>query len=204
MSEMTEWEESCREKALLALEAILAAIPGVRYVNRQAISSEMVADSQLPAILIEEVRTQYRWVERFGRRRVATLSSILVLGLELQAKRHPKAPGLTTSSAREAMVEQVLKTLVDNPTLKTHLSGEAEAVDHARDIASALADVTYPDAPAPKARALITIRVDLDAEYDGRTRTAWERLVLDLRAFDEVDAEDSYEPAITIDVTANT
>lgn len=200
MSELTQWEDSCREKALQALEKVLGAIPGVRYVNRQAITPELVSDQQLPAIIVEEVRTQYRWTNRA--RREAVLSSILVLDLQVQSSRLEKASGMNTSSIREAFVEQVMKTLAGSATLNAQLEGEANAQDHARDVAGTLADVQYPAAPPPKARALVTIRVDIDTTYDSRTRTAWERLVLDLYALDEVGEEDSYEPAITLDVTA--
>lgn len=169
---------SQRDRMLDALVAVLQGLDGVRYVDRQAITAETVSDAQMPAILIDEVRTQYRWYERHGGRAMG-LRSVLVLDLQARATRRTDGPGANTSTARELFANAVLGHLADNPTLNVQLDGEEEAVDHAYDIATQF-DVRYVRMEDPYVRALITLEAEPCPEvFDGRTYTDWQQLILD-------------------------
>lgn len=189
---MTHWSISARERMLRALAHVLSDITGVRTVERQAIESKMVTEAQMPAILIDEVTTRYRWGgSRPGDR---TLSLVAVLGIEvqIQTRRGPRA-SVNESTVREAFVEEVLQTLVDNPQLRCQLDDEDAPVAHCRDCARQF-DVRYIPGPGNFARALITASTELEAIYDRRPRTEWQRILLTLYPTDDSGAEPEYVP----------
>ncbi|MFU8806657.1 MAG: hypothetical protein ACNA8W_22805 [Bradymonadaceae bacterium] len=177
------WEQSNREAMLEALKEVLEGIEGVRYVERQAITHSMVADPQLPAIIIDEAQTRYRWLERH-RTRTSHASTGVVLDLQIRASRRTDGPGANTSTVREAFIARVIRELVDRSTLNST----------ARDVGD-IFDVRYMPVDAPFARALITIRADLEEVFDDRVRTNWKKLIVDIAP----EGGESPNP-ITIDI----
>ena len=175
---------SQRDQMLDALVAVLRGLEGVRYVDRQAITRELVTDAQMPAIIIEEVGTNYRWIERHGDRKMRVRSGI-VIDLQARARRRKDGPGGNVSTARENFVRAVLNHLANNPMLQTQLAGEDESTPHAYDT-SHLFDVRYVREADPFVRALITIQVDTDDVFDSRTRTDWQQLILNTTANPEI------------------
>jgi len=194
---------SAREQMLRALKAVLQEIPGVKTVDRQHILSEMLAESQLPSIRIEEVGARYQWTHRQQPRLIAEVFSTLVLDLQLSAPRQRRGPGQEESSSREAFVHIVLTKLAQNPTLLCQLDGESSPRAHARDVSAGteLADVRYPKTEGGWARALIQLTVRHEEVLDEQASGAWQHVLWSLRALDEAGEEDSYEPERTHDVT---
>lgn len=179
-----------------ALVAVLQGLDGLTYVDRQGITPELVADTQMPSVLVDEVRTQYRWYDRHGGRSIGATCA-LVLDLQARATRRTSGQGPNISTARELFVNAVLNHLANNPTLNTQLDGEAEAADHARDIATRF-DVRYVRAPAPYVRALVTIEAEPCVErFDDRTKTDWQQLIVN--TWTDRDIGDSVET--TYDLT---
>lgn len=202
---MTFPRTSGREAMLRALAAVLGDIPGVKTVDRQHILSDMLAESQLPAIRIEEVGAQYRWLHRQQPRLVAEVISTLVLDLQLPAPRQRKGPGQEESSAREAFVHAVLGKLASNPTLSCKLDGEASAGAHTQDVTVGLdiAQVRYPKTDGGWARALVQITVRHEEALAEQPSGAWQHVLWGLRAIDVEGDEDSYEPERTHDVAVS-
>jgi hypothetical protein len=196
---------SGREAMLQALAAVLRSIPGVKTVDRQHILSEMLAEAQLPAIRIEEVGTQYRWVHRQQPRLVAEVISTLVLDLQLPAPRQRKGPGQEESSAREAFVAAVLGKLASNPTLICALEGDEAPCAHTQDVTMGLeiAQVRYPKTEGGWARALVQITARHEEVMAEQPSGAWQHVLWSLRALDAEGDEDSYEPARTHDVAVS-
>lgn len=193
---------SAREEMLQALKAVLQEIPGVKTVDRQHILSEMLAESQLPSIRIEEVGARYQWTHRQQPQLTAEVSSTLVLDLQLSAPRQRRGPGQEESSAREAFVHIVLTKLAQNPTLLCQLDGDPSPRAHARDVSvgTALADVRYPKTEGGWARALVQITVRHEEVFEEQASGAWKHVLWSLRAHDGEGDEDSYEPERTHDV----
>ena len=181
------FQQSARERMLAALEKVLSGIDGVVFVSRQAISSAMVSDAQLPAILIEEQRTRYSWQTARAGTRVATISSLLALDLQIHTKRGKGAGSVSESTVRECFVDEVLQTLVQNPCLRATLDEEGEVEEaHARDALADFAEVRYVPGQGGYARALILIRVVVEATYDRRERTEWKSLIVELYPEDKM------------------
>ena len=185
-----------REQMLEALRTVLATIPGVRTVDRQAITSEMLAATQLPAIRIEEAGTRYVWAHRQQPRLTADVLSNVVLDLQLIVPVERKGPGQRESTWREAFAHAVLATLAANPTLYCQLPGEPVAVDHAQDVGAhpELASVRYLATAGPEGRALISLVVRQEVALAREPTGRWLTVIAELRALDEVGVEDSYEP----------
>ncbi|MEM1347988.1 MAG: hypothetical protein AAGI01_05470 [Myxococcota bacterium] len=175
-----QWVRSEREQMLEALRVVLEGIEGVRFVSRQTITGEQIAEGQLPAILIDELRTRYVWRERHGKRE-AELRCAVAMDLQAPTKRVRRRVEVNASTVRELFVHQVLDVLANNPTLSVQLPGETEPLCHARDVfGGQLADVRYFEGDGASARALVTIDVVLGERFDGRTATSWQELVLEL------------------------
>lgn len=170
---------SAREQALEALRSVLQGLPGVRLVDRQTITEDVVADAQMPAILIDETRTEYSWDERHGRRALGARIGI-TLDLQVRAGRRNDGPGAAVSTAREAFVFAVIEHLSNNPSLRCQLTGEATATDHVIDCAGGFV-VDYPPTTHPYGRALVTFEMTLtECPVDARGRTAWQTLAIEL------------------------
>lgn len=181
---------------LEALKTVLSGIEGVKFVSRQAITSEMVSDAQMPAILIDETLSRYTWASRSGAR---TMDVGCVLGLEVQVRSiRAKGNSVSESTVRELLVNEVIQTLVHNSRLICQLPGEAEEQAHARDVADQFS-VRYVPGAGNTGRALITITSYFTAVFDRRTKTEWQQLFLELAAegAEEVPAE------IEIDLTTS-
>lgn len=169
---------SSRDLMLDALVAVLQDLDGVRYVDRQAITPDLVADTRMPAILIDEVRSEYSWYERHGRRAMR-VNSVIVLDLQARAVRRTDGQGPNISTARERFTNAVLNHLANSADLTTQLDGEAAAVAHAYDVATQFS-VRYVKMPDPYVRALVTLVAQPCAQvYDDRTYTDWQQLILD-------------------------
>lgn len=168
-----------RERALEALRVVLSGIPGVRFVDRQTITEELISDPQLPAILIDEGRTGYSWEDRHGRRALGALATV-TLDLQCRASRRADGPGADVSTTREIFIGAVIEELSNNPELICRLEGEEAPIAHVRDCARTFV-ADYPTATHPYARALITIELQLaECPADRRAKTAWQKLVIDL------------------------
>lgn len=180
----TPFAVSARERMLRALEAVLGTIPGVKHVSRQAISSDMVSAPQLPAILISEERTTYTWATaRQAQGRKLMVSSAIALDLQIGTRRG-RGHELGESSAREAFVDEVLQTLIDNPELEVALEDGAEPEPHCRDAFAGAAQVRYVPGSGEYARAIVVIRVDLEATYERRSTRTPNTLLVELAAHD--------------------
>jgi hypothetical protein len=179
---------------LRALRAVLAGIPGIEHVDRQDLNpQDMLAEAQLPAIIIDEERTRYQWTERHHKREAEARSG-LILDCQAYAGRSDDRAGYDVSTVRELFVNRVLQELADKATLEVQLDNESEPQTHADDAALQF-EVRYPRVPTPKIRALITITVSTDEVFDGRARTSWDTLVADIYSHD--DSDDS--PTVTME-----
>lgn len=168
-----------RERALEALRVVLSEIPGVHFVDRQTIQEELLSDAQLPAILIDEGRTDYTWEERHGRRALGARTTV-TLDLQCRAPRRTDGPGAAVSTAREIFIGAVIEELANNPELICQLEGDVAPVAHVRDAARTFV-ADYPPVPHPFARALITLELQLtECPADRRAKTAWQQLIIDL------------------------
>lgn len=176
------WDTSNREAMLEALKEVLSGIDGVAYVDRQAVQRKMVSDAQLPAIIIDEAKTKYRWLERHGDR-TSHVSAGIALDLQVRASRRSDGPGGNVSTVREAFVSRVILELVEKATL----NGTALDAGHKF-------DVDYLPAPAPYGRALVTIAVDTQEVFDERVRTVWQSFVASVGPEDSLqDHEDELD-----------
>ena len=184
---------------LEALKAVLQGVDGVKYVERQAISSSMVSEARMPALLIDEVSSSYVWGGSRAGDRVMSITSALAIEIQVPTQRGPGA-SVNESTVREAFVDEVIHALVHNPTLSVQLEGEGEACAHARDVGSQFA-VRYVPGPGSFARALITLSAQVDAVYDRRPRGMWQRLLLFLFPTDETGDEPEYVPEIDFELT---
>ena len=169
---------SQRDLMLDALVAVLQQMDGLNYVDRQAITPELVADSRMPAVLIDEVRSDYQWLDRHGSRSMR-VRSVIVLDLQARAVRRTDGQGANISTARERFTNAVLDHLANNPNLIVQLASEDEAADHAYDVMDEVA-VRYVRMKDPYVRTLITVSAIPCAQvYDDRTYTDWQTLILD-------------------------
>ncbi len=170
---------SAREQALEALKTVLQGVPGVRFVDRQTITEELVSDAQLPAILVDETRTEYKWNERHGRRALGARLGV-TLDLQVRAQRRTDGPGANVSTIREAFAFAVIEHLTNNPELRCQLTNEPNETPHVQDCAAGFV-VDYPVAKHPFGRCLITFEMQLtECPADNRGRTSWKQLVIDL------------------------
>lgn len=184
MTDTSQWSTSRREQMLEALKAVLGNIPGIRHVDRQDLDpTGMLSDANLPAIIVDEERTRYEWTDRHGTRQMSVRSG-LVLDLQAYAARSADRSGYDVSTVRELFVTRVIQELVNESTLTVQLAGENQAQAHADDVALDF-EVRYPAVEPPRARALVTITVDTDEEFDDRTTTAWDTLAADLYSYDD-------------------
>ena len=186
---------SAREKALEALRVVLSQVEGVRHVDRQDLQPAMVGEQQLPAIILDEVRARYVWVER-ATVRLAQITSIVILDLQAIAPRLSRREEPARATTRIAFEEAVLSALADNPMLRCQLPGESEEVDHAQDVLPAGDAGMFADCRALKTpedgdytRSQIALRLVLHDTYDGRQRTNWRRLISTIYATDETGAQ---------------
>jgi len=149
---------------LEALKNALEQVPGVRHVNRQAITAQMVSDRQMPAILIDEDRTQYAWAERHGGR---VMKAVDTIGLDCQVMCRRGDYEGDPSTVRQAFAWMVLNQLANNSTLN----------DACVDCALRF-NVQYPDTDYPYARVIIAISVEYHEVFDDRAQTVWQKLIL--------------------------
>lgn len=191
---MTTYETSAREAMLEALKTVLSGIDGVKFVSRQAITSEMVSEAQMPAILIDETLSRYSWISRAGQR---TMNVGCVLGLEVQVRTiRARGNEVNESTVRELLVNEVLQTLIHNSRLICQLPGEDEDTAHARDVGEQFS-VRYVPGNGNTARALITITAEFTAVFDRRTKIEWQQLFLELAAEGAEEVPDNIEIDIT-------
>jgi hypothetical protein len=188
------FQTSQREALLEALKKSLSSMEGVNFVDRQDISRDMVADEQLPAIIIDEQSTNYEWFDRHGNRDM-DFASTLVLDLQILAERKD-GEDWNVSTVRETFAAAVMTHLADNAELIEQLDGESQAQPHARDVASSFS-VRYPRVPAPYARALISITAQSQEVFDGRAKTEWDTLVADLYRYDDPPPDDPEDLTLT-------
>ncbi|MDZ7703361.1 MAG: hypothetical protein U5L04_02625 [Trueperaceae bacterium] len=176
------FQTSQREALLEALETSLSKLSGVNYVSRQAISRDLVADAQLPAIIIDESSTQYEWYDRHGDRDLE-FRSTLVLDLQISAERVDGGE-YNISTVRETFAAAVMTHLTEHAELIEQLDGESQSQAHARDVAPSFT-VQYPAVQAPYARALVSTTAISTEQFDGRVYTEWDTLVADLYRHDD-------------------
>jgi len=155
---------SNREKALNALAAILTSATGVQYVGRQDITEDLISESRMPAVLIQENSTSYVWTRRKPERK-AIYTSLLVLDCQSKSKRTGTVRAGDVSTIRELFVWEVINALAENPRLYVQLDGEGAAVNHARDCALDV-NVQYMPAPFPFARTLLSVTLKGDETFD--------------------------------------
>jgi hypothetical protein len=153
-----------REAMLEALKNALEQVPGVRYVDRQAITEQLVSDHQMPAIIIDEDRTEYTWMERHGTR---TMRAVDTVGLDCQVLCQRGDFRGNVSTVRQAFAWQVMNTLANASTLG----------DACKDAALRFA-VRYPETDYPYARVIIGIVVDGYEVFDEREQTVWQKLTM--------------------------
>ena len=198
MTTLTPAQESCREAMLEALVAVLERVPGVRLVERQGITAEMVSEAELPAIIIEESGTTGEWLERHGGRTME-LTDTIVLDVQVFATRGRRGRH-TASTVRERFVHAIVAELAEAATLVCQLPGEDAPRAHARDVLSTPPRVRYLPTDGDHGRALLTLQVQHHQTYDRRARTAWLELLM------ELDIKPDYErgpgaPPTTITTT---
>jgi len=184
---------SNRERLMRALQATLREIPGVRTVARQAITDDLVPDTGLPAIVIEETGTQYRWGGTTRRRasdrhvgRTMSAETVCVLDLQVlcatgAAVQTHDDPYGNVSAVREAFVWEVINTLVHDANLRRQLADEDEPQAHCNDCALSF-QVSYENdlAAYPYARAMIVVTLDFSETFDDRPRPTFNALILEL------------------------
>ena len=158
---------SGREKALAAMASILGSMTGINYVGRQDIVPDLVSDAQMPAILIQEISTAYRYTRRTPER-AAIFTSLLQLDLQCKAKRTSTVQEGDVSTIRELFAWEVMNALAKNARLNVQLSGEGAAVNHARDAALDFS-AQYVPVPFPYARILLSVTMMGDEEFDDET-----------------------------------
>lgn len=190
---------SPREQMLEALRAHLVGIEGVRFVDRQGLRADRLSDAQIPAILIVEQSTNEIWVERHHDRETE-IQDTIILDVQLKAARETTGPGVTVSTAREALRRAIIGHLISNPTLRLQLEGEGEPLDHCIDCAAGPFRVRYMPEPEPYARFLLEIAITVDDTHDDRARTTWTQIVMD-RCPPEGADDDTPVHTITYDLT---
>lgn len=171
---------------LEALAEVLRGIQGVQFVDRQDIDpTSMVSEANLPAIIIDEERSQYEWAERHGAREMAFASSI-VLDLQAYTRKSGDRAGYQISTVRELFVARVLNQLANEATLTVQLADENQPQSHADDVALQF-DVRYPKVKPPQCRALVSISAHGEEVFDDRQVNDWKTLAADLYSHDDSD-----------------
>lgn len=192
MSDTDQWPTSNREKMLEALKQVLEGIPGVQYVDRQDLDpTGMIAEAQRPAIIIDEERTRYEWLERHDERKMEATSG-LVLDLQADAPKSADRAGYDVSTIRELFVARVIQELADESTLTVQLASENSEQQHADDAALEF-EVRYPSVPEPGVRAVISISIESCEVFDGRTKNTWDTLAGKIWAHDDSDSPPDFE-----------
>lgn len=153
-----------REQMLDALKSALEGVPGVRKVDRQDIVPEMLSERQLPAIIIKEHETRYRWHERQGGR---VMKCVDTIALDCQAISKRGGYNGNPSTVRAEFVWQVLNALANDATLNDTCTDAAIRFD-----------VSYPEVNHPFARAIVAIVVESYEVFDDRETTEWKKLIL--------------------------
>ena len=191
------WETSNREALLTALEHVIRTeIPELGTVRRQALDKEGVAEGALPAILIDEASSSYKFDHRFIGE--MDLKCIVTFDLQARARKTKGQPLGNLSQAREAMIARLLQVLQNNPTLTCQLPGEDEPMDHAKDVFPA-AEVRYVKTTWPDVRALVTILLKTSENFLEKPQTQWRRIILSARPLTE-DDEDTTPLTTTVEL----
>lgn len=173
-----------RNTMLNALRATLEGIDGVRHVARQDVDEDLVADEQMPAILISEGNTTYSVANRHGPRKYY-VTSVITLDIQVRTRRKNGKAQNNASEIREGLVDAIIATLVENATLDgacyDALFGDVR--------------VSYPTTDAGYANALLTHTVRQEVTYDQRKKTVWQTLVSTLYKWTSSDRPTPNEPA---------
>lgn len=196
---VNKWVLSNREEMLRGLKGVLSQITGVRFVTRQPITQQLLAEPQLPAIIISDTQVDMSWLSRDTKQ--ARVRSSIVLDLQAYAPRDMTKGGTyTQSEVREAFAAEVVRTLANNPMLKIQLSGEDEALYHANDATSQLPRIQHLRVQPPYTRSLITL-APIETEEDLRLSTpsrTWQSITLDI--FPQPETGDPYIPGFDLDL----
>lgn len=165
---------SARELALRALEKTLRDIPGIRFVSRSDITSEQLAETQLPAILIVERSTNYK-PQSSGPHQTVRVDSSIALDVQGVARRG--CSFAEVSATREALVHAVLMQLYTRPGLRVMQSEDVLTVRVQPTLST---QVTYVQVPQPYARAMIHVDLVVEQQVDTRARTEGRTVIPDI------------------------
>jgi hypothetical protein len=183
-----------RNDMLRALAHVLSGIEGVKHVRREDITNDMVSDSEMPTIIITEGRTTYKPKARHGVRRTYDVMSVLTLDIQVRSVHKAGRIENSASELREGLVDQVISTLLHNPTLNCSLEKGEAARDYCYDAMSGQFQVVPVEVDSGYANALLTHTVWQHVVYDDRPRTLWQTLVSRLRKHTDEDYPTPNEP----------
>ena len=166
------------DRALQGMEAVLLAIDGVGFVDRQAMQQNMLPDSKLVpgAVLISCQEEDWQW-SRGRRNRFASggkgfdVGCAINLDCQILPARLNWGIGSNVQTVRSAFVEAIIQAIASNPTLP--LEGVDTVTDSARRF-----QVRHVYADQQKARSIITLSIEVEADADdSREVIDWQTIV---------------------------
>lgn len=179
---------------LNALVHVLAQIDGVVLVRRGQLEEALLSDGQMPAILIAEGLTTYTPETRHAGVRTYDVISTLTLDIQVRTQKRTGDIDHQASMLREALVDQVINVLANNPMLLCQLPEEDEDTEHCYDALFGACRVTYPPSESGYANALLTHQVKQCVKYDTRKRTKWKELISAFRKWTKSESPTPNEP----------